>query len=205
MEADSPPVLSCWLAGANSRSSAVPSPEGTPMWVGALEPFDERGGLGRDGARLTAILARLGSERSESVAAIAQRPLQQGVHRHLAARGVRNVVKARGDLLGAPGQFAARQRFQYQRGDESIAEQGDLFGFVVVHRVLFSPGFERTAKGGGVPCKWCVGRLRRARGRGRVRRDDRREPANAASPTDVHARRRTGNGGRGSSRPIRAW
>jgi hypothetical protein len=83
----------------------------------ALEPFDERGGLRRDGARLSAVLARLGSERSESVAAIAQRPLEQSVHRHLAAHGVRNVVEAGGDLLGAPRQFAARQGFQYQRGD----------------------------------------------------------------------------------------
>src|ERR1017187_9195297 len=107
------------------------------MRVLAFEPFDERGSIGCDGALLTAVQAWLGSERGESIAAITQRPLQQGVHRDRAARGVRNVVKAGGDLLGAPRQFAARQRFQYQRGDESIAEQGDLFGFVVVHRVRF--------------------------------------------------------------------
>jgi hypothetical protein len=47
---------------------------------------------------------------------------------------VRKVVEAGGDLLGVPRQFAARQSFQHQRGDESVAEQGDLFGFVV-HRV----------------------------------------------------------------------
>jgi hypothetical protein len=41
------------------------------MRVLALEPFDERGGFGRDGALLTAVQAWLGSERGESVAAIA--------------------------------------------------------------------------------------------------------------------------------------
>ena len=46
------------------------------MRVLALEPFDERGGLRRDGARLSAVLARLRSERRESVAAIAQRPFE---------------------------------------------------------------------------------------------------------------------------------
>jgi hypothetical protein len=55
-------------------------------------------------------------------------------------------------FLGAPRQFATRQGFQHQRGDESIAEQRDLFGFIVIHRVGFSPGFERTGKGGGGEC-----------------------------------------------------
>src|ERR1700681_2218702 len=103
------------------------------MWIGALETLDERGGFWCDGALLTAVLARLGGKRRESVAAISQGPLQQGVHRDLAAGGVRNVVKARGDLQGTPRQFATWQRFEYQRSDESIAEQGDIFSFVVVH------------------------------------------------------------------------
>jgi hypothetical protein len=134
VEADSLPAWSRWLAGANSRNNAVPSPEGTRMRVLAFEPFDERGGFGCDGALLTAVQAWFGSERGESIAAITQRPLQQGVHRNLTARGVRNVVEAGGDLLGAPRQFAARQRFQHQRCDKSVAEQCDVFGFVV-HRV----------------------------------------------------------------------
>ena len=37
------------------------------MWVLALEPFDESGGFRRDGAGLPAVLARLGSQRVESV------------------------------------------------------------------------------------------------------------------------------------------
>ena len=90
------------------------------MRVGTFETLDERGRFGRDYALLAAIQARLGMERGESVAAVAQRPLKQRVHRHLAASGVRNIVKAGGDLLGAPRQFAARQSFQNQRGDESV-------------------------------------------------------------------------------------
>ena len=92
------------------------------MRVLALEPFDQRGGFWCDDARLAAILARLGRERGETVAAVAQGPVQQGVHRDLRGAGVRNVVEARGDLLGAAGQFATRQRFQHQRGDQSITE-----------------------------------------------------------------------------------
>jgi len=43
-----------------------------------------------------------------------------------------------------------------------------------VHRNLavFSPGLKRKEKGRGVPCKWCVGRLRRAPRRRRLRRGD---------------------------------
>ena len=79
----------------------------------AFEPFDERG---------------------EAVAAVEQRPLQQRVHRDLAAGRVRDVVEARGDLLSAARQLAARERFQHQRGDESVSEQGDFSGFFV-HRI----------------------------------------------------------------------
>src|ERR1035437_8657069 len=63
---------------------------------------------------------------------------------------------------------------------------------------------ERTAKGGAVPCKWCVGKLKRARRWGGVRRGGRRELANAASPAGAGARRCTGNGGRVASRRRRA-
>jgi hypothetical protein len=35
--------------------------------------------------------------------------------------------------LGAVRQFAAREGFQHQWCDESIAEQGDLFSFIVGH------------------------------------------------------------------------
>ena len=107
------------------------------MRVLAFEPFDEGGGFRRDGAGLAAILARLGRQRGQSVAAIAQRPIQQRVHRDLAAGGMRNVVEAGGDFLGAAGEFAAGQRFQHQRRDQSITEERDFFGFFV-HGVFFS-------------------------------------------------------------------
>ena len=106
------------------------------MRVLALEPLDEGGGFRRDGARLAAILTRLGDKRGESVAAITQRPIQQRVHRDLAARGMGDVVEARGDFLGAARQFAAWQRLQHQRGDESVTEECDFFGFVF-HRDVF--------------------------------------------------------------------
>src|SRR5215470_4864829 len=55
------------------------------MRVLAFEPFDESGSVRCDGAGLSAILARLGRQGGESVAAVAQGPIQQRVHRDLAA------------------------------------------------------------------------------------------------------------------------
>ena len=107
------------------------------MRVLAFEPFDESGGVRRDGAGLPAVLARFGRQARPAVAAIAQRPIQQRVHRDLAAGGMRNVVEAGGDLLGAAREFAAGQRLQHQGRNQPVAEQGDFFGFVV-HRVFFS-------------------------------------------------------------------
>ena len=124
----------------------------------ALETLDERGGLGSDGAQLAAILARFGMQRGEAVPAITQGRFQQRVHGDLAARGVRDVVEACGDFLGAARQLTARERFQHQRSDESVTEQRDLFGFVI-HE------WKRKGKDGGGPCKWCVGKLRRERAR----------------------------------------
>ena len=60
------------------------------MRVLAFEAFDEIGELRRDGAGLSAVLTRFGRQRFEAaVAAIAQRPIQQRVHRDLAAGGMR--------------------------------------------------------------------------------------------------------------------
>lgn len=92
------------------------------MGVLAFEPFDESGGCLIDGAQLAAIIARFGGERRESVAAIAESPLKQGVDGNLTARGVRDEVKARGDLLGAARQLTAGQGFENQRGDESVTK-----------------------------------------------------------------------------------
>ena len=45
---------------------------------------------------------------------------------------------AGGDLLGAAGEFAAGQRFQHQRRNQSVAEQGDFFGFGIHEEDLLS-------------------------------------------------------------------
>src|ERR1035441_7641704 len=67
------------------------------MRVLALEAFDEGSDFRRDGTGLSAILARLGRQRGQAVAAIAEAPIQQRVHRDLAAGGMGDVVEA-----GAP-------------------------------------------------------------------------------------------------------
>jgi hypothetical protein len=83
------------------------------MWVLALEPFDEGGGVRGHGAGLSAILTRFGRQRGQSVAAIAQSPIQQRVHRDLAAIGIWDVVEAGGHFLRAACEFSARQRLQH--------------------------------------------------------------------------------------------
>ena len=45
---------------------------------------------------------------------------------------------AGGDLLGAAGEFAAGQRFQHQRCDQPVTEQGDFFGFGIHEEDLLS-------------------------------------------------------------------
>jgi hypothetical protein len=116
------------------------------MRVLAFESFDESGCLGRDGAGLPAILTRFGRQGFQPVAAIAQGPIQQRVHRDLAADGMRKVVEAGGDLLRTAREFAAGQRFQYQGRNEPVTKQRDFLGFVV-HRVIFllDPSVRRKA------------------------------------------------------------
>src|SRR5207249_152227 len=130
------------------------------MRVLALESFDEGGGFRSDGADLPSVLTRFGGQRGESVAAIAQSPIQQRLHRDLAAGGMGNVVKTGSEFLRAAGEFAAGQRLQHQRRDEPVTEDRDFLGFFV-HAVVFSPGPKLTEEGVAVPCKWCVGKLRR--------------------------------------------
>ena len=148
------------------------------MRVLALEPFDEGGGFRGDGAHLAAVLARLGGQGGESVAAIAQGPLQQRVDRDLAAGGVGDVVEAGGDLLGAACQLAAGQRFQHQRGDETVTEEGDFFGFVVIHRDRAYGGKAAELHANGV---W--GGSGRGGAGGGERHGGRRERANGGQPS----------------------
>ena len=60
-----------------------------------------------------------------------------------------------GNLLGAAGEFAARQRLQHQRGDQPVAEQGDFFGFGIHRDDLLSQ--KHKADGPPAPGKSCVG------------------------------------------------
>jgi len=77
------------------------------MRVLAFEPFNESGGFRGDGAGLAAILTRFGRQRGETVSAIAQRPVQQRVHRDLTAGGMGNIVEAGGEFLSTACEFAA--------------------------------------------------------------------------------------------------
>ena len=99
------------------------------MRIFAFEAFDEVGELRGDGARLAAILAGLRRQGFEAAVAVAQRPIQQRIDGNGGAFGIGDVVVAGGDLFGAAGEFAARQRFQHQRRDQAVAEQGEFFGF----------------------------------------------------------------------------
>jgi hypothetical protein len=58
---------------------------------------------------------------------------------------MRNVVESGGDLVSAAGEFAAGQRFQHQRRDQSVTEEGDFFGFVVHGVFLPPPSVRRKA------------------------------------------------------------
>jgi hypothetical protein len=174
------------------------------MRVLALEPFDEGGGSGATARACPRSWRGLGRQRGQSVAAIAQRPIQQRVHRDLAAGGMGNVVEAGGDLLGAAREFAAGQRFQHQRRDEAVTEERDFFGFVV-HRVFFLLDGSVRRKASRFHANGVWGGSGGRRGGGRMRRGGRREPDRTASPAGGSARRRTGSGERRSSRWIRAW
>jgi hypothetical protein len=53
--------------------------------MGSSSPLNEGCGFRRPGARLSAVLTRFGRQRGQAVSAIAQRPIQQRVHRDLSA------------------------------------------------------------------------------------------------------------------------
>ena len=109
------------------------------MRIFALETFDEIGELGCDRAWLPAILPRLGSQRFETAATVAQHPIQQGVHANRSALGAGDLVMPGGNLFGAPRQLTPRQRFQNQRGDQAVTEQGDFFSFGIHREHLPEP------------------------------------------------------------------
>src|SRR2546430_5395261 len=71
------------------------------MRILALEAFDETGQLRSDGAGLSTVLARLGSQCFETAVAIAQRPIEQCINGNRRSFRMRDVVGAGSDLLGA--------------------------------------------------------------------------------------------------------
>ena len=83
------------------------------MRIFALETFDQRGELRGDGARLPAVLARFGGQGFEAAAAIAERPLEQGIDRNRNPLGIGNVVLTGGKLFGAAGELTAGQGFEH--------------------------------------------------------------------------------------------
>ena len=107
---------------------------------------------------------------------------------------MRNLVVAGGDLLRAAGEFAAGQRFQDQRRDQPVPEQGDFFGFGIHEENLLSQ--KHKAKGIAGSMQKLCGALRREVPPGRARHNARPERETPASLTGGIADRRTGNGGR---------
>ncbi len=128
------------------------------MRVLALEAFDETGQLRGDGAGLSAVLARLGSQRFETAVAVAQRPIQQRIDGNRRPFRMGDVVVAGGDLLSAAREFATGKTFNYQRRDQSVAKQRQFFGFGIHAENLHAPTIIRS--GDLPPCKCCVGNLR---------------------------------------------
>ncbi len=115
------------------------------MRVLAFEAFDEVGELrvmARDWPRSW---RGLGASASKPPRAIAQRPIQQGIHRNRSAFGIGNVVVAGGNLLGAAREFAAGQGFEHQRRNQAVAKQGEFFGFGIHRGISLSQ--KHTAEG----------------------------------------------------------
>lgn len=162
---------------ANSRRSVVPVRCG----FSRLEAFDEIGKLGWDGARLPAVLAGLGSQGFKATRPIAQRPIPQGIDGDGSSPGAGDLVVASRDLLGAPGEFAARQGFEHQGSDQTIAEQGSFFGFALHTFSLLTRESIREEVGKLDKC--CVFSISGVALSSRAWRDDRGERENAANPT----------------------
>jgi hypothetical protein len=122
----------------------------------ALEAFDQIGELRGDGARLSPVLPGLRRQGFEAAVAVTERPFQQRIHGDRGAFGMRDLVVAARDLLGAPREFAAGQRFQHERRDQSIAEQGDFFGFGIHEEDLLSQKHKAEGVAGSMQ-KLCGG------------------------------------------------
>src|SRR5256885_17155708 len=98
------------------------------MRILALEAFDETGQLRSDGAGLSTVLARLGSQCFETTVAVAQRPIEQRIDGNRRSFRMRDVVGAGSDFLGAARAFTAGETFNDQRRDQPEAKRRQFFG-----------------------------------------------------------------------------
>jgi hypothetical protein len=101
--------------------------------------------------------------------------------------------QARDDAGNLAHQVAAGQGLEYQRRNQALTEERDIFGLASME-LFFLPDLSLRRKAARVPCKWYVARLRRAPRRRRLRRGGRREPDPAASPAVGSAHRQTKSG-----------
>src|SRR6266550_3750357 len=173
------------------------------MRVLALETFDEAGQLRSDGAGLSAVLARLGSQGLETAVAITQRPIEQRIDGNRRSFRMRDVVGASGDFLGTAREFAAGKTFDHQRRDQPVAKQGQFFGFGIHAENLHAPddNQERRSSAMQMLCR-------------DLRKRSTRRPAwfaalperdtQEASPADGHEAAKTGNDARRFIRWMRA-
>src|SRR5438477_11370296 len=92
------------------------SPAGCTATIEAIGKNNKRR-RSPDGAGLSAVLARLGSQRFETAVAVAQRPIEQCIDGNRRPFRMGDVVGAAGDLLGPAREFAAGKSFDYQLSD----------------------------------------------------------------------------------------
>src|SRR2546430_16705919 len=107
------------------------------MRILALEAFDETGQLRSDGAGLSTVLARLGSQCFETTVAVAQRPIEQRIDGNRRSFRMRDVVGAGSDLLGAARVFTAGKTFNDQRRVQSVTNMSQFFGFGINAEYLY--------------------------------------------------------------------
>src|SRR6516225_7510991 len=105
---------------------------------------------------------------------------------------------ARSDFFGAAREFPARQRFQDERRNQPVPEEGDFFGFGIHPDDL--PRQKRKADGGAGSMQSYVFLLKRAVPRDAARRVARLERETLAIPAGGVAGGRTETGGRPPSR-----
>src|SRR5438270_678908 len=101
------------------------------VWVLSFQSFDQLGQLWGEGARLPAVPTGLRRQGGKTTTAIPQCPVEQGIDREGGALGIRDLITSRSNFLCSSCELSTRQGLQNQRGDQSVAEEGNFFGFCV--------------------------------------------------------------------------